>query len=225
MDYRPFGISMQVAALATLVTFLLGLAAANFVCKMKRGKGIVDTIFTLPMILPPTVMGFFLLQVFGRNGFIGRFLEEAFGVRIIFTMSAAVIAAIFVSFPMMYRTARGAFEQIDQNIIFAAETLGFSKTKIFWKLKVPMAKSGILAGTVLAFARALGEFGATIMLAGNIPGRTQTMSIAVWHAVSIGNTGLAYIWVAILSSISFVVIMLMNYWADSIKRQRRKTQG
>lgn len=211
MDYRPFFISLQVAFLATIITFLLGLIAADYVYKMKRGKGIADTLFTLPMILPPTVAGFFLLQIFGRNGLIGRFLFE-WGLPVVFTPSAAVIAAVFVSFPLMYRTSRGAFEQIDQNIIYAAETLGFSKTKIFWTIKVPMAKGGILAGTVLAFARALGEFGATIMLAGNIPGRTQTMSIAVFSAVSAGNTETAYIWVAILSTMSFAVIMAMNYF-------------
>ena len=212
MDFRPFTLSIQVAIFATCVTFLLGLAAANAVYRMKRGKGIIDTIFTLPMILPPTVAGFFLLLVFGRNGFIGRFLETVFGVTVVFSWVGAVIAAIFVSFPLMYRTSRGAFEQIDQNVIFAAETLGFSKTKIFWVIKVPMAKAGILAGTVLSFARALGEFGAKIMIAGNIPGRTQTMAIAVFSAVSAGNREVAYIWVAILSMMSFVMIMLMNRW-------------
>jgi len=186
---------------------------------MKRGKGIVDAVFTLPMILPPTVAGFFLLVTFGRNGFIGGFLH-ALGIPVVFTWMGAVIASIFVSFPLMYRTARGAFEQIDQNIIYAAETLGFSKMKIFWTIKVPMAKAGILAGTVLAFARALGEFGATIMLAGNIPGRTQTMAIAVFSAVSAGNREVAYIWVAILSVMSFAVIMLMNYWAAGNKRKK-----
>lgn len=210
MDFRPFTISMQVAILATCFTFLLGLAAANYVYKMKRGKGVIDTIFTLPMILPPTVAGFFLLLAFGRNGFIGRFLDSFFGISVVFSWTGAVIASVFVAFPLMYRTARGAFEQIDQNVIYAAETLGFSKFKIFWTIKVPMAKSGILAGTILAFARALGEFGATIMLAGNIPGRTQTMSIAVFAAVSAGRRDVAYMWVAILSMMSFVMIMLMN---------------
>jgi len=212
MDFRPFMISIQVAFFATCFTFLLGLAAANFVYRMKRGKGIIDTIFTLPMILPPTVAGFFLLLVFGRNGFIGRFLEPL-GMSVVFSWTGAVIASIFVSFPLMYRTARGAFEQIDQNVIYAAETLGLSRFKIFWTIKVPMAKAGILAGVVLSFARALGEFGATIMLAGNIPGRTQTMSIAVFSAVSAGNREVAYIWVAILSMMSFAMIMLMNRWA------------
>ena len=222
MDFRPFMISIQVALLATVLTFFLGLAAANLVYKLKRGKGVIDTIFTLPMILPPTVAGFFLLLVFGRNGVIGQFLNVHFGVSVVFTWVGAVIAAIFVSFPLMYRTARGAFEQIDPNIIYAAETLGFSKLKIFWTIKVPMAKAGILAGTVLAFARALGEFGATIMIAGNIPGRTQTMAIAVFSAVSAGNREVAYIWVGILSMMSFVMIMLMNHFAADKKRAKNK---
>ena len=213
MDFRPFFISIRVALFATVVTFFLGLAAANAVYKMKRGKGIIDAICTLPMILPPTVAGFFLLLIFGRNGFIGGFLHSI-GISVVFSWVGAIIAAIFVAFPLMYRTARGAFEQIDQNVIYAAETLGFSKLKIFWTLKVPMAKAGILAGTILAFARALGEFGATIMLAGNIPGRTQTMAIAVFSAVSAGNRQVAYIWVAILSAMSFTMIILMNFWAN-----------
>jgi len=224
MDFRPFTISIQVALFATCVTFLLGLAAANFVYRLKRGKGVIDTIFTLPMILPPTVAGFFLLLIFGRNGLLGQFLYTHFGISVVFTRVGAVIAAIFVAFPLMYRTARGAFEQIDQNVIYAAETLGFSKFKIFWTIKVPMAKAGILAGTVLSFARALGEFGATIMLAGNIPGRTQTMAIAVFSAVSAGNREVAYIWVAILSMMSFAMIMFMNRAMDG-KRKKSKKMG
>jgi molybdate transport system permease protein len=219
MDFRPFFITIRVAILATVVTFFLGLLAANFVYKMKRGKGIVDAIFTLPMILPPTVAGFFLLLAFCRNGFIGGFLHSM-GIPVVFTWMGAVVASTFVAFPLMYRTARGAFEQIDENVIYAAETLGFSKFKIFWTLKVPMAKAGILAGTVLAFARALGEFGATIMLAGNIPGRTQTMAIAVFSAVSAGNREVAYIWVAILSTMSFAVIMIMNRWSAGNTRNK-----
>ena len=222
MDFRPFTISARVAVFATVVTFFLGLVAAEFVYKLKRGKGVIDTVFTLPMVLPPTVAGFFLLTAFGRNGFIGRFLA-LFGVSVVFSQAGAVIAAIFVAFPLMYRTSRGAFEQIDKNIIYAAETLGFSKLKTFLTVKVPMAKAGILAGTVLSFARALGEFGATIMIAGNIPGRTQTMAIAVFSAVSAGNREVAYIWVAILSTMSFVVIMLMNHWGsgDKVKNPKK----
>lgn len=213
MDFRPFFISMQIVFPATVITFFLGLAAANFVCKIKRLRGIMDAIFTLPMVMPPTVAGFFLLMFFARRGLIGGALYEI-GISVVFTPTGAIIAAVVAAFPLMYRTARGAFEQIDPSVIHAAETLGFSKLKIFWRLKVPMAKSGILAGTVLAFARALGEFGATIMIAGNIPGRTQTMSIAVFTAMSAGNTELAFIWVAILSAMSFATILIMNYLTE-----------
>ena len=220
MDYSPFFVSIRVAIIATIVTFFLGLAAANFVYKLKKGKGVFDAIFTLPMILPPTVVGFFLLLIFGRTGLIGGFLNTL-GIQVVFTWYGAVVASTVVAFPLMYRTTRGALEQVDPNIIHAAETLGFSKIKIFWRIKVPMAKSGILAGTVLAFARALGEFGATIMLAGNIPGRTQTMAIAVFSAVSANNRDLAFAWVLILSAMSFAVIMLMNISAKNKKRRQK----
>jgi len=225
MDFRPFYITLRVALIATVITFFLGLLAASAVCKMKRGKGIIDALFTLPMILPPTVAGFFLLLAFGRNSLIGGFMHSI-GISVVFTWIGAVIAAVFVAFPLMYRTARGAFEQIDQNVIYAAETLGFSRLKIFWTLKVPMAKAGILAGTILSFARALGEFGATMMLAGNIPGRTQTMAIAVFSAVSAGHREVAYIWVAILSTMSFAMIMLMNHFGANGKRSKaRQSRG
>ncbi|MCL2865939.1 MAG: molybdate ABC transporter permease subunit [Lachnospiraceae bacterium] len=226
MDFSPFFVSIRVAILATFITFFLGVFSANFVYKLKRGKGMIDSIFTLPMILPPTVVGFFLLLIFGRNGLIGGLLHQI-GVQIVFTWYGAVVASTVVAFPLMYRTTRGAFEQVDQNIIHAAETLGFSRSKIFWRIKVPMAKSGILAGTVLAFARALGEFGATIMLAGNIPGRTQTMAIAVFSAASANNRELAFTWVVILSLISFGTIVMMNRLSDSNKnnKKRRKDFG
>ena len=221
MDFRPFFISIRVAFLATAITFMLGLAAANFVCKLKRGKGVIDSILTLPLILPPTVAGFFLLLIFGKNSFIGAFLGSL-DISVVFSLTGAVIASTVVAFPLMYRTARGSFEQLDQNIIYAAETLGASGTKIFWTIKVPLAKPGILAGTILAFARALGEFGATIMLAGNIPGRTQTMAIAVYSAVQGGDRALAYKWVAVLCSISLIMMMLMNFAVPSTNRNKRR---
>lgn len=217
MDFRPFFISIKVALLATAFTFLLGLAAGNFVSKMKKAKGVIDSILTLPMILPPTVAGFFLLLVFGKNSFIGSFLN-AIGVSVVFSWVGAVVASTVVSFPLMYRTARGSFEQLDPNILYAAETLGLSEFKIFWTIKLPLAWPGVLAGTILAFARALGEFGATIMLAGNIPGRTQTMAIAVYSAVQGGDRSLAFKWVVVLSVMSFIMIMIMNYWASGEKR-------
>jgi len=212
MDYRPFFISIQVAFIATIVTFFLGLFAAQFFQRLNKGKAIADAIFTLPMILPPTVVGFFLLLIFGNNSPLGQFLQSV-GINVVFTRTGAIIASIVVAFPMMYKTTLGAFEQVDENVINAAKTLGLSNTKIFWKVKVPMAKAGILAGSILAFARALGEFGATIMIAGNIPGRTQTMSIAIFSAVSGNNRPLAFHWVLILMALSFVMIFVMNFFA------------
>ena len=221
MDLRPFFITLKVALIATSFTFVLGLAVAELTRKIKRGKGIIDSVLTLPLILPPTVVGFFLLLIFGRNSFIGNFLN-AVGVSVVFSWIGAVVAATVVSFPLMYRASRGAFEQIDQNIIYAAETLGLSEFKIFWSIKLPIAWPGVLAGTILAFTRALGEFGATIMLAGNIPGRTQTMAIAVYSAVQGGDRDLAYKWVAILCLMSFVTIMAMNYWNTGRSITKRK---
>ena len=221
MDFRPFFISIRVAFIATAFTFLLGLAAANAVCKLKKGKGVIDSVLTLPLILPPTVAGFFLLLIFGKNSFIGAFLSS-FDVTIVFSTAGAIIASTVVAFPLMYRTARGSFEQLDQNIIYAAETLGASGTRVFWTIKIPLAKPGILAGTILAFARALGEFGATIMLAGNIPGRTQTMAIAVYSAVQGGNRELAYKWVVVLCTISLIMMILMNYAVPSTKRNKKR---
>lgn len=210
-DFSPLWISLKVALLATVITFVLGLAAARWVLSMKRGRSLVDGLFSLPMVLPPTVVGFFLLLAFGKNSFIGGLLASA-GISVLFTWQGAVIAAAAVSFPIMYRTARGALEQIDPDIIDAGRTLGMSERKIFLKVMMPMARPGIAAAVILSFARALGEFGATMMLAGNIPGKTQTMSIAIYTAMQSGDREKAYIWVAAVMAISFVVILLMNLW-------------
>ena len=217
-DLSPLWISFKVAFFATLITFVLGIAAARLVISMKRGKSLVDGLFSLPMVLPPTVVGFFLLMIFGKNSLIGGALASA-GFSVLFTWQGAVIAAAAVSFPIMYRTCRGALEQVDRNITDAARTLGMSERKIFFKIMIPMARPGIAAATILSFARALGEFGATMMLAGNIPGKTQTMSIAIYTAMQGGDREKAYIWVAIVMVISLVVILLMNLWND---RQSRR---
>lgn len=217
-DLSPLWISFKVAFFATLITFVLGIAAARLVISMKRGKSLVDGLFSLPMVLPPTVVGFFLLMIFGKNSLIGGALASA-GFSVLFTWQGAVIAAAAVSFPIMYRTCRGALEQVDRNIADAARTLGMSERKIFFKIMIPMARPGIAAATILSFARALGEFGATMMLAGNIPGKTQTMSIAIYTAMQGGDREKAYIWVAIVMAISLAVILLMNLWND---RQSRR---
>lgn len=223
MDLSPLWLSLRVALLATLITFWLGLLAARMVAGMRHAKGPVDALFTLPLVLPPTVMGFFLLVIFGKNGFIGDFLTQV-GAPVVFTWQGAVIASMVVSFPLMYRTMRGAFEQMDQNLLSAGRTLGMSERTIFFKVMVPNSIPSVMAGTVLAFARALGEFGATIMLAGNIPGKTQTVSVAIYTAVQGGNWDLAFKWMLIIVGISFGTIMLMNAWGRYGTRYRRETE-
>lgn len=222
MDYSPLWLSLRVAFLATLMTFILGVLAAWLTVKMKRGKGIVDGLFTLPLVLPPTMVGFFLLLIFGKNGFIGQLLNSI-GAPVVFTWTGAVIASTVVAFPLMYRTVRGAFEQLDENLLSAARTLGMTEVKIFYRVMMPNSIPSIMAGAVLAFARALGEFGATIMLAGNIPGKTQTVSVAIYTAVQAGNWDLAYHWMIIIVGISFVTIILMNWFSGRSIRNREET--
>lgn len=218
MDLSPLWISLKVAVMATIFTFLLGILAARLVLGLGRIKAFIDGIFSLPMVLPPTVVGFFLLIIFGRNSFLGQMLINL-GINVLFTWQGAVIAAVVVSFPIMYRTALGAFEQVDVNLIHAARTLGMTETEIFFKVMLPVSWPGVAAATILSFARALGEFGATIMIAGNIPQRTQTMSVAIYTAMQSGDRTRAYLWVAIIVAISFVTILLMNYWAGYQSRK------
>ncbi|MCR4434977.1 MAG: molybdate ABC transporter permease subunit [Clostridiales bacterium] len=226
MDFSPLWISVKTALTATLVTFFFGLAAAWLVAGYRgKLKGLIDGVLTLPMVLPPTVVGFFLLVFFGKNGPAGKLLH-ALGTQVIFSWPATVIAASVVAFPLMYKTSRGALEQIDENIVNAARTLGVSEWKIFWKVTVPLAWPGIAAGTVLAFARALGEFGATLMIAGNIPGKTQTIPLAIFFAAEGGEMEKALAWVVFIFAVSLVVMTLMNYWteyqAKIIPRNRRR---
>ena len=219
-DFSPLWISLKTAGLATVITFFAGLIAARFMLDF-RGKmrGVIDAMLISPLVLPPTVIGFLLLLLLGKNSFWGQILHH-FGINIIFTWQAAVITSIVVSFPLMYRTSLGAFEQIEPNIILAARTLGSSEWKIFGQIIIPLAYRGIVAGTILAFARALGEFGATLMLAGNIPGQTQTMPLAIFFATESGDYQNALIWVLILLSISLSVIITVNFWAESTQMKR-----
>lgn len=213
-NLSPLLISIKTAFLATIITFILGVAAAYWIANSKNKlKGLIDGLFTLPLILPPTVIGFFLLLLCGKNGPVGKFLLN-FDVTLIFSWTATVIAATVVSFPMMYRTSRAAFEQIDINVVSAARTLGLSEMKIFFKIALPLAWPGIIGGLVLSFARAMGEFGATLMLAGNIPGRTQTMPLAIFFAVEGGDMKTAMLWVLIIVAISLFMIIILNYWSD-----------
>lgn len=215
MDFSPLWISLKTAFLATIITSIIGIFISYKMANYKgRGRGVIDGVFTLPLILPPTVIGFFLLLICGKNGFVGK-IFMSFNKNIIFSWSATVIAATVVAFPMMYRTCRSAFEQIDKNMISAARTLGLSETKIFFKIAIPLAWPGIIGGLVLSFARALGEFGATLMIAGNIPGKTQTMPVAIFFAVEGGDMNKAMLWVLIIVAISFIMIFLLNYWCDT----------
>ena len=216
----PLIISLEVAGLATVMTFFLGIALAYGVLQLRSrlASTIADAVITLPLVLPPTVVGFFLLLLLGKRSAIGSALL-ALDLPLVFTWRAAVIAAVIVSLPLMYRTARGAFEALDRNMIHAAQTLGVSNGRIFWRIIVPNARHGILAGLVLSFARALGEFGATIMFAGNIPGRTQTMSTAIYAAVQANNYDLALRWAIIISLFSLIFIGAMNLY---LKREVRE---
>lgn len=210
MDITPFIISAKTAVSATVIVFILGIAAAYFVGKTGRLSPVFDSAFTLSMVLPPTVVGFFLLVFFGKNSCVGSFLSNI-GIQIVFTWYGAVLASVCAGFPLMYRTTRGAFEQLDRDMINAARTLGMSESEIFLKVMLPNSMPGIAAGTVLAFARSLGEFGATIMLAGNIKGKTQTIAIAVYQAVQNGNRPLAYRYAFVMIIISFVCMFLINF--------------
>lgn len=219
MDLAPLWISLKTAITATLATFFLGLVTAWLVAGYRgKLKGFIDGILTLPMVLPPTVVGFFLLLFLGKNGPVGHMFYER-GIQVIFSWPATVIAATVVAFPLMYKTARGAFEQIDINTINAARTLGAPEWKVFWRVAVPLAWPGIIAGTILAFARALGEFGATLMVAGNIPGKTQTIPVAIFFAVENGEMEQAMVWVFLVFLISLVLMSVMNYWVDAQRKQ------
>ncbi|ADK30167.1 molybdate ABC transporter permease subunit [Brachyspira pilosicoli] len=209
MEYSPLILSLKTAFYSTIITFFVGIYIAFAVFKIKRFSSIFDIVFTLPLVLPPTVVGFFLLIFFGRNSFIGSIVEKL-GFPFIFTLRGAILASFIVSFPLMYRTSKGAFEQIDTNIINAARTLGKSENWIFWRIMLPNSWQSILGGAILSFTRALGEFGATIMIAGNIPNRTQTISLAIYTAVQAGDRALAFRWVIIIVAISFISIMMMN---------------
>jgi len=220
MQISPIIISIKTAAAAIALTFLLGLFTARWIVNMKseKTKMILDGILTLPLVLPPTVMGFILLIVFGVNRPLGRFLLQFLGVKIVFSWSATVIASVVISFPLMYRSARGAFEQVDKNLIMAARTLGMPNRKIFWRIIMPLALPGIAAGGILAFARGLGEFGATAMIAGNIENTTRTLPLAIYAEVAAGNMKAASYYVIIVLLISFIVVVLTNYF--SVKERK-----
>lgn len=211
LDWSPLWISLKTGAVATVLSFFLGLYAAKKVVeKNRRVKSVLDGILTLPMVLPPTVAGFFLLIIFSRRRPFGMFLENRFGIVAVNTWLGCIIAATVISFPLMYRSARGAFEQMDQNLIFAGRTLGMSESSIFWKIMVPTAGPGIASGTILTFARAMGEFGATSMLAGNIPGKTGTISQRIAMVIQNGDYETAGFWVVVVLAIGFLSVFTIN---------------
>lgn len=217
-DFSPFWISLKTAGLATLITFCLGTAiACGMLGYRGRWKSIIEGLLISPLILPPTVVGFLLLLLFGRNGPLGQLMQQ-FDFTIIFTWYAAVVAAVVVAFPLMYKTALGAFEQIDPSLLQVARTLGASEWRVFGQILLPLAVPGLLAGTTLAFARALGEFGATLMLAGNIPGQTQTMPMAIYFAVEAGDLGLAWLWAIAIMTLSLSGLILVNLWQRYYQR-------
>lgn len=207
-------ISLKVSFIATIITVILGILAAKWIASYRgKFKGVFDAILTLPLVLPPTVIGFFILVLIGKNGPIGQFLLK-FDKNLIFSWQAEVITATVVAFPLMYKTTRGSFEQIDQNILNAARTLGVAEWRIFYRIMLPLSWPGMAAGGILAFTRALGEFGATLMVAGNIPGKTQTIPIAIYFAVANGHMDQALKLVLLIIGISMFVIVLTNIWSD-----------
>ena len=222
MDYSPLWVTLRTTLVAIIFIFVLGLAAAYFTMRISpRAQSVFDAIFTIPMVLPPTVCGFLLLLAFGRSTPVGQWFIDV-GFPLVFSWQATVIAAVVVAFPLMYRSSRGAFENLDPNMLDAARTLGWSNLRIFFKLMLPLAWSSIAAATVLAYARALGEFGATLFLAGNYAGVTRTIPIAIYFEWMNGNTDIAIFWTIVIIIFSFIVIMFINLWSSRTTKYRRR---
>lgn len=213
--WPPLWLSLQIAFSAVFINLVLGIGIGLLLARRRFfGRDFLDTILTLPMVMPPTVLGYYLLVLLGRNGTIGGWLHTHFGIEFIFTVKGAIIAAAIVSFPLIFKPARAAFEQVDRNLEAAARLLGLSQTAVFWRITLPLAWRGILAGVLLAFARALGEFGATLMVAGSIPGKTQTLSTAVYTAVQAGRDREANLLVAIISALCIVILLSISTLAS-----------
>lgn len=211
LDWSPLIISLKTGVVATIVCFFLGLFAARKIIKLSyKTKAVIDGILTLPMVFPPTVAGFILLLIFSRRRPIGIFLDQQMDIQVVHTWLGCILAATVIAFPLMYRNARAAFEQIDANLVYAGRTLGMSEMNIFWRIVVPTAGPGIASGTILTFARALGEYGATSMLAGNIPGKTGTVSQRIAMVIQDGDFVTAGFWVVIVLLISFGIIFMVN---------------
>lgn len=223
LDWSPLFISLKTGIATTVISFFLGIFAAYGVMKMPLGrKSVLDGILTLPLVLPPTAAGFFLLLIFSRRRPFGSFLYDAFDIKVVQSWAGCVIAAAVIAFPLMYRNARAAFEQVDVNLIYAGRTLGMSEFNIFRKIVIPAAGPGIASGTILTFARALGEYGATSMLAGNIPGKTGTISQKIAMVMQDGDYRTAGIWVLVVIFIAFFIIVLMNVITGKKNRTGRR---
>lgn len=225
MDWFPLYNSIRIALLSAVIVFFLGIFSAYYISKTKKWlKGVLDVLFTLPLVLPPTVVGYLLLRVLGPKRPVGAWFLEYFDLRLTMTWWAAVIATAVVIFPLMYRTARGAFESFDENLAHSGRTLGLSDTYIFWRIRMPCCRQGILAGAVLSFARALGEYGATSMICGYTPGKTATVSTTVYQLWRTDNDALAFRWVLVNLAISFVVLLAVNL-LEKKKRAAPKKGG
>lgn len=213
-NLTPLVLSLKVALISTAVVFLSGLVMARFLTQKEFwGKNMVESLLLLPLVLPPTVVGFGLLLAFGKNGFLGKWLSDVFGLQIVFTLTGAVIASVVVSFPLMYQSAQAAFSSIDRRLEDAARTMGASEWRLFWTVSFPLAWPGLLAGLVLSFARGLGEFGATLMLAGYIPGKTDTIPVAIYFAVEAGQMDKAMFWVIVIVALGLCTTVWLNWWS------------
>lgn len=222
MDWFPLFNSLRIAGISTVIVFFAGIFAAYYIARAPRLiKGIIDVILTMPLVLPPTVVGYLLLRALGPRHIVGAWFLENFGIKLTMTWWSAIFATTVVIFPLMYRTARGAFESFDETLAYSGQSLGLSNTYIFWRVRMPYCKQGILAGTVLAFARALGEYGATSMIAGYTPGRTATISTTVYQLWRINDDAMAFKWVMVNMAISFIVLLAVNM----LEKKKKLTAG
>lgn len=222
IDWSPLWISLRTAAATIVIVFFIGVIIAWWVERLQSQslKIFADAVITLPMVLPPTVAGFFLLYFFGNNRFLGQLIYQMTGIKIAFSWLATVVAAAVISLPLMYRSARGALSQVDKGMLEAARSLGMTEWRIFWRIHLPNALPGIIAGGLLAFARGLGEFGATAMIAGNIAGRTRTLPLAVYSAVAAGDWDAAGWYVAVIVGICLLVVIGLNVYLYKTKQQQ-----
>ncbi|NLI93823.1 MAG: molybdate ABC transporter permease subunit [Peptococcaceae bacterium] len=225
-DYTPIILSLKVAVVAVAIVVLTGIPLAGLMARRNfPGKDVLESVFTLPLVLPPSVVGFILLWLFGKNGPLGQFLAHYFHISVVFHLAGAVIAAAVVSFPLMYQSAKASIESVDRTLENAARTLGASELRIFFSVTLPLSWSGIVSGFILSFARSLGEFGATLMVAGNIPGRTQTMPIAIFMANESGDFRTGFILVLIMTIFSFLVVFWLNRWSKKQQRGLMPDEG